>query len=114
MTPDAKLTAAEAEVTGDPRELPIRDETFTLPGDLDALGIADAARYRGLEQTARLVEALFGRPHYERLLAMRLNDAELGKAVEDACALYGLTLGESSASGKSSQNGSKSSRPTSR
>ena len=111
---DAKLDAAKAEQTGEPNTLTFRNLTLTLPAKMDALGVADACRYRGLEQTARLIEALVGPEQYEQLLTLRLDDAELGVVVEGISALYGISMGESSASETSSANGSNSPRPTSK
>lgn len=111
---DAKLEAAKAEVTGEPHTLTFRNLTLTLPAKMNALGVADACRYRGLEQTARLVEALVGEAQYQSLLGLKLDDAELGIVVDGVAEVYGLEVGESSASGTSSANGSKHSRPTSK
>ncbi len=111
---DAKLDAAKAEQTGEPNTLTFRGLVLTLPTPMNALGVADACRYRGLEQTARLIEALIGSEQYEQLLTLHLGDDELGVVVEGISALYGLAMGESSASESSSANGSSSSRPTSK
>lgn len=111
---DAKLAAVESEAAGEPHTLTLRGEKFTLPPKLDALGLADACRYRGLEQTARLMEALVGPEQYQRLLTFRLDDDQLSAVVEAATSLYGMTAGEPVASASSSVNGSSSSRPTSK
>lgn len=111
---DPRLETARDEAKGEPNTLAFRGHTFTMSRHLDVVGFGDAFLREGVERMARLLRALLGTEQYEQLLALGpIDDATAGKLLEAAAELYGLTVGESEASGDSSQNGSVRSRRTS-
>lgn len=110
---DAKLAAARAETTQDVHVLVFRGREFTLPTEAPFTVLE--AVMRGSNETTQAflaVRAILGE-EYEMFLECRPTVAEATAFVGEAIGLWGLDLGESSASDGSSEATSTPSSPTS-
>lgn len=105
--------AARAEALSEPHTVILGGERFELPARMPAIALEISGRaLRGdVDAVLELFRLLLGEQHRRFLeLADDLDLAELGERMGE---LYGVTLGESQASGASSANDGSRLRPTS-
>lgn len=117
------IRAARAEANEETIELVFGDDTITLPPELPVAVLVGFGRLQGTDTDGaggdptglnEGLVALVGEDFAKKLLLeYRLGVFELIDFLSEAAELYGITLGESSASAPSSSNGTKRSRPTS-
>lgn len=102
---DARRKARESEAQGERHTITLDGATFTLPREMP-LAFAYYLQNMDLLKAANV---LVGKDNAERFLEANPSDKDL----EDIIELYGVGLGESSASPRSSKNAGKKSKPTS-
>jgi hypothetical protein len=117
------IRAARAEAAEEPIELVFGDEVIPLPVDFPVAVLVAFGRMQGDEEDGSGgdmsgledgLSALVGVDVATKLLTeYRIGAFELLDLLTAAAELYGISLGESSASAPSSSNGGKPSRPTS-
>jgi hypothetical protein len=106
---DELAAAARAEAKGEHPTITFKDETFVLPVEMP-LEVVEA--WMDDADAVTFAKALFG-DDYERFKSLHPSQQDVFRLAGQLKALFGVSQGESKASGVSSGSTGESSRPTS-